>query len=294
MALCRECSRIGTSKAGAREFADDVMQDMALHVLGRFIDVYDAERDPRPYLIEVARRLGLGYLRRHSKEVIYGKQDDAYDPFDALLAEDMEVERRLEQDEADMRALQAKETLLARMRERAAGKPAPAVPSPPEAPVVRPRPSRPPDMHADPVRQRRRQRPEVREIERIRRRIGYTHEQLAAAIDMAPSAIRTLCYGAVDGDPEEILRRVRGVEATHGVFDATVPIGQRLIEWCEKLGINHGEQDDWPSRLTEEIGVHRSTMFRWRSRNVQPAPHIMRAMDALVDALAQSKREKKA
>lgn len=287
-ALCRECARKGAYKVGALSFADDIAQEMMLHVLHRFLAVYDGERDVEPYLIEVGRRLGLGFIRRHSKEMIFGMTEEGANPLDRMVDADPIADEMAMQDEIDAKARVARQTLIERMRGKKRVQSVKHAEIPPPTKSAIPTATVQSDSRAAINRRIRAARKEVVEINRIRRRIGYTHEQLAKAIGRTPNTVRTLQYGAVHGDPKTVLAEVRALEERLA-FDATVPIWKRLREWCERLGIDHESEKNWHIALGELIGVHRATMYRWRTGKTQPMPHVMRALDSYVDGLANAR-----
>lgn len=122
---CRECARIGASKVGAQMFVDDITQEMVLHVLTRFIHVYDPTRDAEPYLIDVATKMGSGMRRKTWREETAGVSEDSHeDTLPHIVDQSDSAEVQLEQEEQDARAAAARKELLARItaKRAAAGK----------------------------------------------------------------------------------------------------------------------------------------------------------------------------
>lgn len=279
--LCRKCARIGSNKAGALSFSDDIAQDMVMFVLDRFLAVYDGERDVEPFLIEVGRRMGLSYYRRHSREVIVGEREDGADPLLALEDASLIADEQLQEDEEAKRAADAKAILVARVRARRS-----AVTS------VKPKPRpRPPRAMTDACAERRHHvrharsfRPAVRQIVALRKRMGLTQQQMSLALGLTPNAIRSLEYGIVDGQPEKLLVRAQELAAREAaMFDPGMGVHDLLARWCQRLRLS----SDDVSGLASRIGVHRSTLFRWRTGRTQPLVSDLRSINAIVDAVAE-------
>lgn len=291
MEVCRGCARIGASKAGAHAFADDIAQDLAMFVLEKFLPRYDPERDVEPYLIESARRMGLAYLRRHSKEYLVGAREEGVDPVALLVDEEIRGEERLVEDEVDRQAEQAKGILIERLRAKRGARPRRAAKKPAAAPKrrerSRPAPNLPPPTEAESRAERARlarvARPSVQELVKIRRRVGLTQEEMARALSLKDNSIRSIEYGVVAGEPEKLLRKARALERKHKRIDADLPAPKLIRKWCKMLRLNEGDTVE----LSRLIGVHRSTLYRWSVSETQPHPHRVRRLNAVVEALAE-------
>lgn len=280
--LCRKCSRIGSNKSGALSFADDIAQDMVMFVLDDFLPVYDGVRDVEPFLIEVGRRKGLSYYRRHSREVIVGEREDGADPLLALEDAGLIADQQLEEDEEAKRAAEAKAILIARIR---AHREAPAAPKPKSRPR---RPRVVSDACAErrnAVRQGRSFRPAVRQLVALRKQMGLTQQQMSLALGLTPNAIRSLEYGIVDGQPDKLLARAQALAARQvRSFDPEMDVAELLERWCQRLHLDKSDV----SGLAGRIGVHRSTLFRWRTGRTSPHISDLRAINAIVDALMEA------
>lgn len=308
--VCRVCARIGSSKVGAIGFADDISQDLLQLTLGSFLQRYDPERDVEPFLKEAARRMGLAYLRRHSREVLappagYGG-DDSWDPLQAAEDRDARVDEIALEDEADRLASAARKTLVDRMRARRAKPPAPEG-EPPEQIVVEPqrpkrvqprsnlvedRMARPQARRAEDerktrlhaLRAERANRPDVIELAAIRNRLGLTQTEMARALGLLDNSIRSIEYGVVAGQPKALLKLARKLESQHKQIDANIPGSELIKRWCAELGLREGDTVE----LAGLLGLHRSTMFRWSTQETQPPPHKVRRLNAIVEALKES------
>jgi|GEM_PF-2258239 len=316
--VCRTCARVGAYASGARGFADDITQDLMQLILGDWLRSYDRERDIEPFLKECARRMGKAYLRRHSREVLappsFG-DEDGWDPMSLVEAEGERVEELALEDEEDRLAQEARETLKARLRARRAAAEAasaeddqetraairvtvavtsegpPAAPvrrtratagarcldrEPPSdsAPAVRPGPS-------DPMRDVRRKRPAVQQLQAVRKRLGLTQAEMARALGLLDNSIRSIEYGVVAGEPETLLRQALELEKRYKQIDADLPGDALIKRWCTELGIAEGDTIE----LANVLGLHRSTIFRWSKGKTQPAPHKVRLLNGIVEAL---------
>lgn len=291
MEVCRNCARIGSSKAGAIAFADDIAQDLVMFVLEKFLPRYDSERDVEPYLIESARRMGLAYMRRHSKEYLVGDREEGIDP--VVLMEDQEAraDERLVEDEVERQSREAKQILIERMRARqgaeddgakSSRRRAAARPKKKSEPVSQSAPLTPAEQKAEQARLARVARPEVQELIQIRRRIGLTQEEMAKALSLSDNSIRSIEYGVVAGNPRALVKAARLLEKDHKSINADTPAPELIRLWCKKLKINEGDTVE----LSRLIGVHRSTLYRWSVNETQPHPHRVRRLNALVEAQA--------
>lgn len=293
MEVCRSCARIGAYKAGAQAFSDDISQDLAMFVLEKFLPRYDPDRDVEPYLIESARRMGLAYLRRHSKEYLVGAREDGADPVALLVDQNARAEEQMAESEADRLVRQAKKILVERMRtyqerpvndqdarqSRGAAPTAAPRPAPAQKAVA---PQTEQETRAEEARLARVNRPEVQELIRIRRRIGLTQEEMAKALGLSDNSIRSIEYGVVAGEPKALVQLARKLEANYKTIDADLP-GPALIQrWCKMLGL----PEDDTVELSRRIGVHRSTLYRWSVEKTQPHPHRVRRLNAIVEVLA--------
>lgn len=293
MEVCRTCARIGAHKAGAHAFADDIAQDLVMFVLERFLPRYDPKRDVEPYLIESARRMGLAYGRRHSKEYLVGAREEGVDPVALMVDQEIRAEERLVEDEVELMAGRAKEILIQRMRARnGASKPrpsmrTPAAPEPArprrERPAAKPAPMSEAEARAEQARLARVARPAVQSLVQVRRRVGLTQEEMARALGLSDNSIRSIEYGVVAGDPEGLLRKARELERRHKRIDADLPGPELIRRWCKMLRLNEGDTVE----LSRLIGVHRSTLYRWSVSETQPHPHRVRRLNAVVEALAE-------
>lgn len=292
MEVCRVCARIGGSKAGAHAFVDDIAQDLVMFVLEKFLPRYDPERNVEPYLVESARRMGLAYLRRHSREYLVGDRDQGADPVTLMVDEEIAVEERLADDEVEREANTAKQILIKRMRTRRNSgtrveNKARAEPTPPRsevpAPAERSEPMSEAETRAEQARLARVERPTVQELIKLRRRVGLTQEEMARALGLSDNSIRSIEYGVVSGEPEALLRKARKLEERHKRIDADLPGPELIRRWCKMLGINKGDTVE----LSRTIGVHRSTLYRWSVSETQPHPHRVRRLNAVVEALSE-------
>lgn len=235
---CRDCARIGASKVGAQMFVDDITQEMVLHVLTRFIHVYDPTRDAEPYLIDVATKMGSGMRRKTWREESSGVSEDSHeDTLPHIVDQSDSAELQLEQEEQDARAAAARKELLARItaKRQAAGK------SP----------------------------------------VGFTQEELDSVEKAVAALLNKLEANAPKAMPPKLPARERAPRRRAEVEE---PIWQVMRTWCVKLGIDTSD-DAWHVQLVEPLGVHRATLWRWRTGKTHPTGEAIRAINEIVDAL---------
>jgi Uncharacterized protein conserved in bacteria len=289
--LCQQCARVGAAKVGAQSFTNDIVQDMMLLVLERFLPAYDGEREVEPFLIEAARRMGLGYQRRHGREILLPEREDGGDPLHQV-ADDVAATADVAaiEEETNRRAAEARAALIARMRERQSAASGGRANAAKPAAVKTRKPSKTARRRMrgdDPrllLRQARANRPAVQRLRAIRRKLGLTQEQMAIALGLTPNAIRSLEYGLVDGRPDLLLKKAQGLLRAHGAnFDGTASIQDCMQRWCRMLKVPEHDM----LALGQHIGVHRSTLFRWRTGRTHPPPHIIREIHTLVEALSE-------
>jgi DNA-directed RNA polymerase specialized sigma24 family protein len=123
--VCARCARIGVARMGAPDdLADDVAQELAVLFLTDLIDRYSPDLDVEPMLIESARRLTSGMLRKSWRELASGAPGD-----DPLLSDapsgEPDVEEQVARQAARDEAIKAREVLLARARQAREAPPAP-------------------------------------------------------------------------------------------------------------------------------------------------------------------------
>lgn len=291
MKLCAHCARIGSHKVGARMFEDDIAQDMTMLVLDRFIHEYDGERDVEPFLVEVARRMALSYQRRHSREVVLGGLPDG----DRNVIEEhpddtIDIERDIDAGVTRDRAAEARRILVERIRQRATepGQNAegPASDAPADWYTVKlPRPTAEKELStAQAERKRLAGRGVVKELVRLRKGMGLTQVEMAAALGVSANTLRSIEYGAAKGNPEELVLQARSLTASQGTVTPAGGEAVAMIEgWMRRLGLH----EDDTTGLAERIGVHRATLFRWRTGRTEPPGPRLRRINALVDVLVE-------
>lgn len=279
LADCRTCTIRVAARIGATSFIDDIAQDMTMVILGDFLDRYEPGREVQPFLTEMARRMGLKYYNRHSREQLQG--DDHLEV--ELEEESDQVELDQEQRRMDEDAQKARSLLMERMQRAATAKPAASAPAKrPSKPIVVRKPSEKRQAIRR-VQRARAARPEVQELVDIRRQLGLTQTEMAIALnEESPNKVRTVEYGVVLGEVATMLAKARELLENHRrQLAASEPISEHLARWCRRLGLQH---DDFEG-LANRIGVHRSTIYRWRVGDTSPKPHQVRQLDALVEAL---------
>jgi hypothetical protein len=217
---------------------------MTLHVLTRFIHVYDPTRDAEPYLIDVATKMGSGMRRKTWREESSGVSEDSHDDTLPHVADGADAaDLQIEQEEEDTRASLARQELLRRMAaKRAQGKKQ--------------------DASSEPA---------------------FTPAELAS-VEQAVSELLAKMEGKKE--PRRPARaRVLRVAASQQECD--VPAWQMMREWCQKLKIDTTDAA-WHVQLSEPLGVHRATLWRWRYGKTSPAPSVLQALSAVVDALTEA------
>lgn len=239
---CRSCARIGASKVGAQMFVDDIVQEMALHILTRFIHVYDPARDAEPYLIDVATKMGSGMRRKTWREETSGvSEDNVEDSLPCVVDGAEAIDQQIESDEEDARAAIARRELLRRMAER-------------------------------------RKRAQVPES------VRFTESELAA-VEQALAAV--LARAGEAGVPSAPLARATHARRTRAAR-TDAPAWSRMRDWCAKLGIDTDDAS-WHVQLSEPLGIHRATLWRWRYGKTHPTAAVLDAIDTAVAAMAKAR-----
>lgn len=291
MGACERAAKVSATKVGAGEFVQDITQDMAMMVLTRFLEVYDREREIEPFLHEMARRMGLSYYRRHSREVNASGVSEEYDILDHVAGDELDGEAERIEDEAEREARQAREILIQRIRAKAAdSKAEPPITAPP-SPATKKASRTSGAYRNSPRRLVRAKRREVQELVAIRKRIGLTQSQMAAALNL-PSirAIRSIEYGVVHGDLDVLLPAARALEAELRNTDDGDSIlsnsGSELVRrWSRALGVAEGDV----SGLAQHIGVNRVTVYRWSLDKTRPPAHLVAAINTMVEVICSER-----
>jgi len=264
---------------GAGDFADDISQEMFLHIMTGFLESYDPERDVDGWMMTYAQRAAQAMKRKHRWHREFQSEG-----LETLSAADDDVEQQLEEEEEVRQAAKALEELNRRARRAGFGPP----------------PSR--DVNAaqeqDDTQQRAqsrlerwqhkmRTRPVVHELKACARRLGLTQYQLATLFGVTLNHLRGILYGRIAGTPEAFLKKLKALEGKHAQANGAVmmPIQRKMECWRDRLRL--GRDPGWYLTLGEALGVHRATVYRWKNGLSQPLPHVVRFLDTCIEAQAK-------
>lgn len=110
-------AKLAAFNTGANDYEDDIAQEIVIHVLTRFLDVYDPALDVDNYFHEMARRLGRSMHRSSTRELHRG---DALDLVDAAGFDDGDTaDADIEREAIEQAAASARRILVERIRARA-------------------------------------------------------------------------------------------------------------------------------------------------------------------------------
>jgi len=278
---CRQYAKIGASSMGAGDFADDISQDMFLHIMSGFLESYDPERDVDGWMMTYAQRAAQAMKRKHRWHREFQSEG-----LETLSAADDDVERQLEEEEEVRQAAKALEELNRRARRAGFGPPPPRDVNTAQG------------QEGDDTQQRAksrlerwqhkmRTRPVVHELKTCARRLGLTQYQLATLFGITLNHLRAILYGRIAGTPEAFLKKLKALERKHARSNGAVmrPIQQTMERWRDRLRL--GREPGWYLTLGEALGVHRATVYRWKNGLSQPPPHVVRFLDACIEAQAK-------
>lgn len=279
-ALCRKCARVGAAKVSAHEFIDDIVQEMMLMVLGKFVGVYDGVSEVDAFLVKTARLMGLGFLRKHSKEVLVSVRDG--DERADILHEHADesaqpLDEALDDRVTREQAVAAKQRLIDRIREKQAAQ------APIAAAKARPAAIRPAGSNWESGNRFRASKETPLRL--ARHTIGLTQSELADELAVSVTTLRRL--ESEPAIPRDIKKRMAKLLKDERLADPANKAGTRRInKWAKRLGIDPGDT----VALADEIGVHRATVFRWKTGKSVPPPHIVRRVDAIVSVVSERKQ----
>jgi len=295
---CRDAAIKASHRSGAREFAEDIAQEMVMVILTAFLPNYEPGREIGPYLFEMARRMGLRLYRKHSSEVLFttlaSASPDGMVDFESLVpsGEDEDSESNLLRAEQLQSAMSAKAKLFARMKEVQATSPEPTKPKVATTAERRARKRKVKEEPFFPVidlaraekRAHLASRPEVEELRELRVRLGYTQPQLSRLLGKPENYVRTLEGGLIVGRPHELLAAARSLApAVESTGQESAPMYELLSGWCSRLGL---DPDDH-MQLGKMLSIHRTTLYRWRNEKTRPDPVAIAKIRVLVEELAQ-------
>jgi DNA-directed RNA polymerase specialized sigma24 family protein len=281
-ALCKHIAEVSTGRVGLRgEYAQDLASELMLLVIERLPEIYDGTSDIDGFIWEAARRKTMSYSRRARREFSAYQGDDGEEGgslLDALPDENTELADAWTQDRITAeQARDARSRLIQRMREvmgtpkMAAPKPAVAVPAAP-APVDAGE-----DEGVEPSSKRAKQWKE-------RRQLGWTQSQMARELGLSLSQFRRMERSGPM--PARLRPQVEALLKKAAVTLPTEGAERLLKRWAELLGIG---ADD-VGGLSRMLGVHRTTIFRWRKGQAEPQGPAVLAIEARIAALMEVRR----
>jgi len=264
---CVRYAKIGSQKMQMGDFADDIAQEMFLKIMTPgFLDEVNPEQEIDGWMVGYAKKAAMGMARKlrwhREYQSEYLDMQPADEPSVEQNAEEAEQAQRAE---AAKRALKQREVKSTRSNRRASKQ----------------------NRQLTRWQQSKRSRPEVREIVTRYRKLGLTQIELARFCGITLNHLRGILYGRIAGNPRAILDALHSLEENTPAgglppAGAQVPIAQQMLRWRDRLRL--GREPGWHVTLAEALGVHRSTMYRWKTGKAQPLPHLVRFLDTCVEA----------
>lgn len=317
----KNCAKIGAASVKAYEFADDIAQEVMMLVLSK-MDQYDPEREIEPFMIEASKLIGKTMLRKHSREILAGGEDDSdqrikleeFEDKNSLSAEeiiDMEKEEMLSMAEIliskfsqslerqeDAEANEATASLQQTPCAPSSAKPATEEDQvgPTKRKKSRKTDASAPDwdeINAPPPpkgkRQKRTLGPKAARFREIRKKICYTHRWMATALGVEISTIHAIEYGLSEPTDEMLDKAEEMLSRMQASAPKLLASDPRMIaaDWMRRLGLH----DEDYSGLARIVGVNRSTAFRWLRGEYMPTPKKLWAIEILVQ-LKEEERNK--
>lgn len=133
--------------------------------------------------------------------------------------------------------------------------------------------------------------PSAARIREIRRAIRYTHKWMANALNIQVSQLHAIEYGVMEPSAD----LVTTAEALRIKLQKEAPIllsgdMEAIIKsWLDRLGLS----DDDYSGFAKEIGVNRSTAFRWLRTIYNPTSDRLWAIELMVQVAERERAELK-
>lgn len=316
----KNCAKIGAASVKAYEFADDIAQEVMMLVLSK-MDQYDPEREIEPFMIEASKLIGKTMLRKHSREILAGSEDDSdqgirleeFEDKNSLSAEeiiDMEREEMLSM--AEILISKFSQSLERQEAAEAADSASPLQQTPPAPPSFK----HPEDEQARPAkrkksrkadtsapdwdeidappppkgkRQKRTLGPKAARFREIRKKICYTHRWMATALGVEIGTIHAIEYGLSEPTDEMLDKAEEMLSRMQASTPKLLASDPRMIaaDWMRRLGLH----DEDYSGLARIVGVNRSTAFRWLRGEYMPTPKKLWAIEILVQ-LKEEERNK--
>lgn len=293
--VCKKAARIGAKRANSFSFAEDVGQDLVMLVLNKWLDHYNPELDVEPFLVESARRMSLKYRRASDRELHVGLDvtSDSEDGTALTRASQDEVDGLATAIDDQLEALsrQARDILVQRLRDRdrASAKPesSATLKAASDGRVgVRDDAGESPDRRRA-ARRERAARSSVQEIIQIRKQLRLGQAAMAKGMGVSVEVLRRVESGLVEGDAERLAARARAMLQGHGgSSEADVIEGEAFyLGLCKMLQV----QPDNVVLVSKLLGVHRTTIFRWRTGRTIPLAAVTRHFHDLAAQLALAK-----
>jgi DNA-binding XRE family transcriptional regulator len=304
--VCKKAARIGTKRAAAMSFAEDVGQDLVMLVMTKWIDHYNPDRDVEPFLVESARRMALSYMRASNREIHmahekfseYGENSwPGGSVHEGSISGTSELEgadvlSNALEDELDVQSKQARIILIQRLRERdrmnvdrnklSEAPPTESVPnigSTTESVV------------ADRRRESRRakiERSSVQEIIRTRKELRLNQSDMAQRLGISLERLRRIESGMVEGNAEVLAIKARTIKQEQAMIgDSTSKNdGEKFyLGLCDMLKV----QPENVVLVSKLLGVHRTTIFRWRTGRTIPLAAVTQHFNNLAEQMVKEK-----
>lgn len=273
-ALCKHIAEVTTGRVGLREYAQDLASELMLLVIERLPEIYDGHSDIDGFVWESARLKTMSYSRRARREFsAYQGDEDGQGGsiLDALPDENTAMADAWTQDRITAeQARSARARLIERMRE-VMGTPR-LSPAKLDTNVGAPEPVRDEDENDGSKRLTPWQE---------RRQLGWTQSQMARELGLSLSQFRRM-----ERNGPVPTRMGPQVDALLKKAAVTLPVDGAtalLKRWADQLGI--GEDD--VGGLSRMLGVHRTTIFRWRKGQAEPQGPAVLAIEARISALME-------
>lgn len=133
---------------------------------------------------------------------------------------------------------------------------------------------------------------EQKEFAEIRQKIGLSQLRFAAALGIKRDRVVNIENGRIRNVPKDEMEAARELLVDQSRLEQVdrltrVPMTKLLKDWSEKLGIEYEGSYQYDRTISDLLGLHPNTIYRWRIGSVRPELETLLELDRTVNIIAE-------